>query len=123
MGRDQAAGRSRHLAERQADYRAGEGPAGEPRLRDGASELRDVERASDDGAGGRHLVVTSDFAGELTLGESVAVNGVCLTVVEHDAQTFRFQAGPETLHRSNLGELVPGDRVNLERSLRLADRL
>jgi riboflavin synthase len=82
-----------------------------------------IERASDDGAGGRHLIVAADFASELTLGESVAVNGVCLTVVERDAQTFRFQAGPETLQRSNLGELVPGDRVNLERSLRLSDRL
>jgi riboflavin synthase len=46
-----------------------------------------------------------------------------LTVVSNDARTCRFQAGPETLARTNLGELVPGDRVNLERSLRLADRL
>ena len=60
---------------------------------------------------------------DLALGESVAVNGACLTVVDRDDRTFRFQAGPETLRRTNLGELRPGDRVNLERSLRLADRL
>ncbi len=56
-------------------------------------------------------------------GASIACNGACLTVIAHDARTCRFQAGPETLDRTNLGELVPGDRVNLERSLRLADRL
>ncbi len=82
-----------------------------------------VERVEDDGAGGRHLVVAAAFAAELALGESVAVNGVCLTVVERDDRRFRFQAGPETLLRSNLGELTPGGRVNLERSLRLGDRL
>jgi riboflavin synthase len=63
------------------------------------------------------------MAAELALGESVAVNGVCLTVVQHDAETCCFQVGPETLSRTNLGELQPGDRVNLERSLRLSDRL
>jgi riboflavin synthase len=57
------------------------------------------------------------------MGESVAVNGACLTVVECDAESFQFQAGPETLLRTNLGELVAGDRVNLERALRLCDRL
>ena len=59
----------------------------------------------------------------LGVGDSIAVNGACLTVVEHDAETFLFQAGPETLRRTNLGELKEGDRVNLERSLRFGDRL
>jgi riboflavin synthase len=59
----------------------------------------------------------------LHVGGSLAVNGACLTVVAHDARTCRFQAGPETLRRTNLGELTAGDRVNLERSLRLGDRL
>jgi riboflavin synthase len=44
-------------------------------------------------------------------------------VVERDAETCRFQVGPETLLRTNLGELAPGDRINVERSLRLSDRL
>src|SRR5262249_55433843 len=61
------------------------------------------------------------FAGKLTLGESVAVNGACLTVVECDAETCRFQLGPETIARTNLGQLQPGHRVNLERALRLGD--
>jgi riboflavin synthase len=82
-----------------------------------------VKRVADDGAGGRHLTIAAGFAAELALGESVAVNGACLTVVERDAETFRFQAGPETLRRTNLGDLSPGDRVNLERSLRVGDRL
>jgi riboflavin synthase len=82
-----------------------------------------VRRLETDGAG-RHVVIgVPGFASELAVGESVAVNGACLTVVERDADTCRFQAGPETLHRTNLGELVPGDRVNLERALRFGDRL
>jgi riboflavin synthase len=77
-----------------------------------------------DDAGGRQLVITEPrLAPELTVGESVAVNGACLTVVGRDGETFRFQAGPETLGRTNLGELRPRDRVNLERSLRMSDRL
>ncbi|HJT79441.1 MAG TPA: riboflavin synthase, partial [Gemmataceae bacterium] len=83
-----------------------------------------VRRLDDDGAGGRHLVIAApQIAGELAPGESVAVNGACLTVVERDAENCRFQAGPETLRRTNLGELAPGDRVNLERSMRLGDRM
>ena len=73
---------------------------------------------------GRDLVIEAPaIAAELSLGESVAVNGCCLTIVAHDATTCRFQAGPETLRRTDLGELRPGDPVNLERSLRVGDRL
>jgi riboflavin synthase len=73
---------------------------------------------------GRDLVIAAPtFAAQLAVGESVAVNGACLTVVAHDAEACRFQAGPETLRLTNLGELHPGDRVNLERSLRVGDRL
>jgi riboflavin synthase len=84
--------------------------------------LGTVRELAPEGAG-RRLTVAAPLAGELSLGESVAVNGACLTVVAHDAESFRFQAGPETLARTNLRELRPGDRVNLERSLRLGDRL
>jgi len=76
-----------------------------------------------DGAGCRLTVAAPEIAAELSLGESVAVNGACLTVVAHDAATCSFQLGPETLQRTNLGDLRLGDRVNLERSLRLSDRL
>lgn len=61
--------------------------------------------------------------GPIVLGESIAVNGCCLTVVEYQADTFDLQAGPETLARTNLGSLVTGSKVNLERALRLSDRL
>ena len=57
------------------------------------------------------------------IGDSVAVSGVCLTVVERSAHSLAFEAGPETLARTNLGELRVGDRVNLERALAVGDRL
>jgi riboflavin synthase len=85
--------------------------------------LGTVRALSFAGAGSRLVVAEPRIAPELSLGESVAVNGTCLTVVAHDAETFAFEAGPETLKRTNLGALTPGDRVNLERSLRLGDRL
>jgi riboflavin synthase len=76
-----------------------------------------------DGTGCRLTIATAEIATELTIGESVAINGACLTVVSGDAQTCTFQLGPETLQRTNLGALRSGDRVNLERALRLSDRL
>ena len=85
--------------------------------------LGTVTRQNPDGAGGRHLTLAAPFAAELVLGESVAINGVCLTVIEQTPDTFLVQAGPETLRRTNLGDLRDGDRINLERSLRLGDRL
>jgi riboflavin synthase len=82
-----------------------------------------VREATPTGAGRDLLIETPAMAAELSLGESVAVNGCCLTVVARDSQTCRFQAGPETLGRTNLGDLRPGNPVNLERSLRVGDRL
>src|SRR3984957_12359106 len=73
---------------------------------------------------GRELVVSAPaLAGQLVLGESVAINGTCLTVVQHDAETCRFEVGPETLLRTNLGVLRVQDRVNLERALKVGDRM
>src|SRR5262245_15610516 len=57
------------------------------------------------------------------LGASVAINGVCLTVVERAGDGFAFDVGPETLVRTALGKLSAGDRVNLERPLRLGASL
>jgi riboflavin synthase len=62
-------------------------------------------------------------AAELALGESVAVSGVCLTVTERDRAQFTVLAGGETLRRTTLGELRIQNRVNLERALRVGDRL
>ena len=82
-----------------------------------------IDRVETEGAGKRFTVRWPGLADPLTIGESVAVNGCCLTVVVADGETFELQAGPETLLRTNLGEKCAGDRVNLERSLRLTDRL
>ncbi|WP_434389358.1 riboflavin synthase [Melittangium boletus] len=66
---------------------------------------------------------TSLGARDFTLGESIAVDGACLTVVERAGDSFRVQAAPETLRRTTLGARTPGSRVNLERALALGDRL
>ncbi len=59
----------------------------------------------------------------LQLGESIALDGVCLTAVARSAGRFEVEASPETLRRTTLGTWAVGTRVNLERALRLADRL
>jgi riboflavin synthase len=84
-----------------------------------------IERVDREDAGYR-LTIAWDGLPEdepLELGESVAVNGCCLTVVAIDGERFEVQAGPETLARTNLGVRRAGDRVNLERALRVGDRL
>lgn len=58
-----------------------------------------------------------------SIGDSICINGCCLTVVAIDSQLLDFEAGEETLSRTNLGELTLGSRVNLERSLAVGDRL
>jgi riboflavin synthase len=85
--------------------------------------LGTVGRVEAVGASRRLVLVEPSISPHLAIGESVAVNGVCLTVVERLLETFSFDVGPETLLRTNLGELAVGDVVNLERSLRVGDRL
>jgi riboflavin synthase len=68
-------------------------------------------------------VTTSLPMAELKLGESVAINGVCLTVTTFGNGHFSADVSPETLTCSSLGELKPGSPVNLERALKLSDRL
>ncbi|TLN25427.1 riboflavin synthase [bacterium] len=75
------------------------------------------------GAGTRLRFSTALDASDFALGESIAVNGVCLTVDSIGERSFEADASPETLRRSNLGELTKGSRVNLERALRPMDRL
>lgn len=73
---------------------------------------------------GKHLMVRAEnVAGEVRIGDSIALNGCCLTVVKASAEAWAFEAGPETLSRTNLGELVPGSQVNIERSLAIGDLL
>ena len=60
---------------------------------------------------------------DVKLGDSIAVNGTCLTVVEFGDGQFRVDLAPETLRRTSLGELSSGSRINLERPLAVSDRL
>ncbi|MCI0548133.1 MAG: riboflavin synthase [Candidatus Rokubacteria bacterium] len=74
------------------------------------------------GRDGTRLVVSAKVVLEgSAIGASVAVNGACLTVVERDGDRLGFDLGPETLAVTALGDLAAGDRVNLERPLRLGD--
>jgi riboflavin synthase len=86
--------------------------------------LGTVRAATDDGHGGRTLTVTEAALGpKLEVGESVAVDGACMTVVSRDGDSFAFQVGPESLAKTTLGKLAPGDRVNLERALRAGESI
>ena len=75
-----------------------------------------------DGTGFRRLNLAADLAG-VKRGESVAVNGVCLTVAELSPGLLAFDVVPETLSKTNLGVLRAGDTVHVERSLRVGDRI
>ena len=81
-----------------------------------------VEAVEEDGEGVR-LRVATPLGAELAPGDSVAVNGVCLTAVDPSADGFRADVMAETLRRSSLGPLSAGDHVNLELPLRASDRL
>jgi riboflavin synthase len=85
--------------------------------------IADVVAVQPEPPGSRLVVAAPSIASGAAIGESIAVNGCCLTVVRRDKKQLEFQAGPETLSRTNLGELKPGAKVNLERSLQLSDRL
>lgn len=74
-------------------------------------------------AGARLVVRCSTVLSDLTEGASIAVNGVCLTALAITADSFAADLAPETLQRSNLGDLAAGSRVNLERPVTPATRL
>lgn len=71
--------------------------------------------------GVRFVIAAPEIAAQAKLGDSIAINGCCLTVVEIEGGRLAFQAGEETLSRTNLGVLLPGSVVNLETSLRAGD--
>jgi riboflavin synthase len=71
----------------------------------------------------RIILKRPELIDDVQLGDSICVQGCCLTVVAIDAQSLSFQAGQETLSRTTLGQLERGQDVNCERSLRLSDRL
>ena len=86
-------------------------------------ELGEVVAVDDLGDAARLTVRGPRVTGGVANGDSIAVNGVCLTVSSHTGDAFTADVMRETLTRSSLGALAPGAAVNLERSVRLADRL
>jgi len=82
-----------------------------------------VAQSLPDRGGNRLTLECADLARASAPGDSIAVNGVCLTVASVSGGRLEFDVVPETLQRSDLGALVPGDAVNLEPSLRLGDAL
>ena len=85
--------------------------------------LAEVEAIVPEPPGVRLVIRDPQIAASAKLGDSVALNGCCLTIVAVDADSLAFQAGEETLSRTNLGELTPGDMVNVERALRSGDAI
>jgi riboflavin synthase len=82
-------------------------------------EVVGLERDAD----GALLEIAAPIVGELHPGDSIAVNGACLTARERDGERFRADVVAETLRRTTLGDLASGSRVNLELALRMSDRL
>jgi riboflavin synthase len=81
--------------------------------------IKDLKKENDN----LHITVSSTISNELKIDQSVAHNGVCLTVVAIDNDTFIVTAIKETIEKTNLGEWKIGDSINLERGMKLGDRL
>ncbi|HEV8702468.1 MAG TPA: riboflavin synthase [Candidatus Polarisedimenticolia bacterium] len=88
-------------------------------LVESTGRVQGIERHGDEA----RLRVEASFSPDLHRDESVAVDGVCLTIVRRTGRWFEAIVSPETLARTTLGLKTAGDRVNLERALRLGDRL
>ena len=84
-----------------------------------AAKVVSIEKEQDN----LHITMECSFVNELKIDQSVAHNGVCLTVVRKTETAYTVTAIRETLIKSNLGQLQVGDKVNLERSMLLNDRL
>lgn len=84
-----------------------------------AAEVIDLRREQEN----LHITMNCSFVSELKIDQSVAHNGVCLTVVDLTDKTYTVTAIKETLDRTNLGKLVVGSKVNLERSMMMNGRL
>ena len=85
-------------------------------------DLGTIEKIESDG-GNLHFTLKTSITNELKIDQSVAHNGVCLTVVAIDGNRYTVTAIHETLNKTNLGLLKEGDTVNIERAMKLGDRL
>jgi len=87
---------------------------------EGWGEIRSIRSSGQ----GRHFTIDTEFSlDETKIGDSIAVNGACLTVVSKEARRFETDVSPETLAYTTFGKATIGQRVNLERALRLSDRI
>lgn len=86
-------------------------------------EIGEVSALRQDGDDAVVRIEAPGVVADVVHGASIAVDGVCLTVVEHDAAGFTADVMGETLQRSTLGALAPGSKVNLERAMRAGGRL
>ncbi|PSN66934.1 Lumazine-binding protein [Corynespora cassiicola Philippines] len=86
--------------------------------------LEDLDKTAS-GGGGTSLTIADaqDILGDANLGDSISVNGTCLTVTEFDKTSFKVGVAPETLRRTNLGSLKKGSNVNLERAVSASTRM
>lgn len=82
-----------------------------------------IARVTPRTGGARMTIVPRRSLGRLAIGESIAVSGACLTVTGRTGRGFTVDVSPETLRRTTLGGWVPGTTVNLERAMKLGDRL
>lgn len=82
-----------------------------------------VTQLMEEGPGRRLVIDAGEVSDGVAIGDSISISGCCLTVVERNGSQLVFQAGSETLSRTTLGRLVVGSFVNLERSLRVGDRM
>lgn len=83
-------------------------------------EIKSIEKAA---KSARITIKSEKVLKDIKLGDSICTSGVCLTVTEFSSNTFSVDVMAETVRSSNLGKLKPGSKVNLERALRLSDRL
>lgn len=86
-------------------------------------EIGYVKRINQQSRSAQIEIKADKVLGDVAVGDSIAVNGVCLTVVTFDSQHFTADVMPETVSKTNLRELKPGSPVNLERALQLGGRL
>ena len=86
-------------------------------------ELAQIKSIKQKSKGIRYAIYAEVVVDDLKIGDSISVNGVCLTIVKRGKDSFCMDLVEETLNKSNLGELKVGDSVNLERAMKVSDRL
>ena len=86
-------------------------------------ELGQIQEIHSKSNGMEFTIIAKFVMDDMKTGDSISINGVCLTVSQKKENQFSLDLVPETLDKSNLGELIEGDYVNLERAMKLSDRL